>query len=331
MSGRRWGISGWASEHPVVGPPGRARPALRRGRSLQAAQVRRSRERRVLRRAPARRVERARHTRDGGRGPADRPGRHEMDAGNDPAGRSGARAGKPGARLAVRTVFACADRCQPAGVERRDGAGGGVRGLRPVRPQHAGLTAPLMPGYFAAATFWGLRGMVLMRVLLLRRAGTQAMHFGKLDKTDFLTPPFALFYFYTVFAAAFDWPLASTQTFFRSDAAAWLGVGLCVAGLALLALSLASFGRSFRVGIDVDHPDRLVTTGIFGFSRKPIYVGFACVLLGEVLVFPNCSLLAYLVAGFWLFHRQVLREEAFLHRHYGGEYAAYCARVRRYL
>ena len=32
------------------------------------------------------------------------------------------------------------------------------------------------------------------------------MHFGHLDKTDFLIPPFALFYFYTVFAAAFNLP-----------------------------------------------------------------------------------------------------------------------------
>jgi protein-S-isoprenylcysteine O-methyltransferase Ste14 len=187
------------------------------------------------------------------------------------------------------------------------------------------------PGYLAALTILVLLGMVLIRVFLLRRAGTQAMHFGKLDKTDFLIPPFALFYFYTVFAAAFDWPLVSTQTFFRSGAMAWVGVGLCVAGLAVLGLSLASFGNSFRVGVDVDHPDRLVTTGIFGFSRNPIYVAFACVLLGQFLVFPNWILLAYLIAGFWLFHRQVLREEAFLQKHYGREYTAYCARVRRYL
>ena len=41
-----------------------------------------------------------------------------------------------------------------------------------------------------------LIGTVLSRVLLLRRTGTRAMHFGKLDKTDFLIPPVALFYFY---------------------------------------------------------------------------------------------------------------------------------------
>ncbi|MDR0305399.1 MAG: hypothetical protein LBI42_01030 [Chitinispirillales bacterium] len=30
-------------------------------------------------------------------------------------------------------------------------------------------------------------------------------------------------------------------------------------------------------------------------------------------------------------HRQVLREEKFLRKHYGEEYENYCRRVRRYL
>ena len=157
------------------------------------------------------------------------------------------------------------------------------------------------------------------------------MHFGKIDKTDFLIPPFALFYFYTVFAAALNLPLVSTQEFFHSEVISWVGVILCLAGLILLLLSLVSFGKSFRIGIDVDHSDKLVTTGVFAFSRNPIYLGFAFVLLGQFLVFPNWILLVYLAAGIWLFHRQVLREEEFLRKHYGQEYAEYCKRVRRYL
>lgn len=188
-----------------------------------------------------------------------------------------------------------------------------------------------MQGYVAALTIVLLLGMVLVRVFLLSRAGTSALHFGKTDKTDFLIPPFALFYFYTVLAGAFNFPLASTQTFFDSDVLSWLGVLLCVTGLILLLLTLVSFGKSFRVGIDVDHPNQLVTTGIFAFSRNPIYVAFGFVLLGQFLVFPNWILLVYLVAGVWLFHRQVLREEGFLRNQYGQEYVDYCNRVRRYL
>ena len=188
-----------------------------------------------------------------------------------------------------------------------------------------------MQRYLAALTLVLLLGMVLTRVVWMKRAGTSAMHFGKIDKTDFLILPFALFYFYTVLAAAFNLPLVSTQLFFHSEVISWVGVVLCLGALILLLLSLVSFGKSFRVGIDVDHADKLVTTGVFAFSRNPIYVAFGFVLLGQFLVFPNWILLIYIAAGIGLFHRQVLREEGFLRRQYGQEYVEYCYRVRRYL
>jgi len=188
-----------------------------------------------------------------------------------------------------------------------------------------------MPGYFSALTIILMLGMVLTRVSMMKRRGIQAMNFGKLDKTDFLIPPFALFYFYLVFAAAFHLPSVSTQRFFQSEIISWIGVLFCVAGLSLLLWSLVSFGRSFRVGIDIEHPEKLITDGVFAFSRNPIYVAFASILLGQFLIFPNWILLVYTVAGTWLFHRQVLREEEFLKKHYGREYLEYCKRVRRYL
>ena len=188
-----------------------------------------------------------------------------------------------------------------------------------------------MPGYFAVLTIVLMLGMVLARVATMKRNGVEAMNFGKTHKTDFFIPPFALFYFYIVLAAAFRWPTISTQEFFPSEAVAWLGVTLCLAGLLLLLWSLVSFGQSFRVGIDVDHPDALIVTGVFAFSRNPIYVAFASILLGQFLIFSNWILLVYVGAGIWLFHRQVLREEAFLKAHYGQAYAEYCKRVRRYI
>jgi protein-S-isoprenylcysteine O-methyltransferase Ste14 len=173
--------------------------------------------------------------------------------------------------------------------------------------------------------------MVMTRVLLLKRSGIRAMHFGNIDKTDFLIPPFAIFYFYLIFAAACNLPSVSKQEFFHSALISWVGVLLCVAGLMLFFLSLVSFGRSFRVGIDTNDSDKLVTTGVFAFSRNPIYVAFGLVLFGEFLVFPNWILLVYVAAGIGLFHRQVLREEEYLKGFYGKEYSEYCNRVRRYL
>ena len=188
-----------------------------------------------------------------------------------------------------------------------------------------------MQRLLASLTIVLLLGMVITRILLMRRSGIRAMHFGKIDRKDFLIPPFAFFYFYTVFAAAFGWPTVSQRQLFHSDALSWAGVFLCVVGLVLFLLSLISFGRSFRVGIDEDRPDKLVTTGVFAMSRNPIYVAFWIVMLGQFLVFPNWILLVYLGAATWLFHRQVLREEASLIQHYGREFSEYCTRVRRYV
>lgn len=185
-----------------------------------------------------------------------------------------------------------------------------------------------MQNYLGVLTIILIIGMVVARVRLMKKQGIEAMQFGKIDKTDFLIPPFALFYFYTVFAAAFDWPIVSTQEFFHNEIIAWIGVFFCLGGLAFFAWSLISFGRSFRVGIDTGHPDKLITTGAFAVSRNPIYVAFAFIMLGQFLIFPNWILLVYMIAGVWLFNRQILREEAHLKEHYGQEYAAYCGRVR---
>lgn len=165
----------------------------------------------------------------------------------------------------------------------------------------------------------------------MQRRGVRAIHFGNLDKKDFLIPPFALFYFYTVFASAFNLPSVSRHEFFHSEAISWVGAFLCIMGLLLMLWSLISFGRSFRVGIDIDQPDKLVTTGVFAYTRNPIYVAFWVILLGQFLVFPNWILLIYLGVATWLFHRQVLREEEFLRSHYGREYTEYSHRVKRYL
>ena len=188
-----------------------------------------------------------------------------------------------------------------------------------------------MPKVFAALTLVLMMGMVITRTLMLRRRGIEAMQFGKIDKTDFLIPPFALFFFYLVFANAFNLPSLARQVIFQSETVAWIGVFFCLAGLALLLWSLVSFGTSFRVGIDTEHPDKLITTGVFAFSRNPIYTAFASILLGQFLIFPNWIILVYLVAATWLFHRQVLREEAYLKQHYGSEFLDYSRRVRRYL
>lgn len=187
-----------------------------------------------------------------------------------------------------------------------------------------------MQGYFAIAVLILLIVLVLSRAFLLKKTGIKAMKFGQTDKKDFFIFPFALLFFYLVFASAMNLPVPGAKLF-SSGIVSWIGTVLCIIGLLLFLLSLISFGKSFRVGIDEDHPGHLVTSGIFAISRNPIYTSFGLVLLGIFLIFPNWILLLYLGAGIWLFNRQVLREEESLKKIYGKEYMEYCKKVRRYL
>jgi protein-S-isoprenylcysteine O-methyltransferase Ste14 len=188
-----------------------------------------------------------------------------------------------------------------------------------------------MQTYFATLTVVIMIGMVVVRIIILKKRGIEAMKFGQMDKKDFLIPPFAFLYFYILLSNTFNFPKVTTQVFFHSELISWIGVALCLAGLYLLLWSLISFGQSFRVGIDPNQPDKLITNGAFGFSRNPIYVSFASILIGQFCIFPNVVFLVYIGIATWLFHRQILREEEFMKGHYGEDYREYCCHVRRYL
>lgn len=191
--------------------------------------------------------------------------------------------------------------------------------------------APKVTNAVGALTIVLLVGMVLVRVQILKRRGIAAAKFGVIDKTDFFIPPFVFFYFYLIVAAALHWPTLAHSKLFTSMSVAWLGVAFCACAVVIMAITLLAFGKSFRIGIDTSHPGSLVTSGIFAYTRNPIYVGFALALLGEFFILPHWIMLLYAIGGFALFHRQVLREEEYLRAQYGEEYEAYCRRVRRYL
>lgn len=187
-----------------------------------------------------------------------------------------------------------------------------------------------MQGYFAVVTVILLIVFVLSRVFMMRTNGIKAMRFGEMDKRDFLIPPFALFFLYLIVAGALRLPEPG-MILFHYDILCWVGVAFCLLGLILFLLSLISFSKSFRVGIDEEHPGALVTTGVFAFCRNPIYTALALILVGIFLIISNWIILLYLLAGFWLFNRQVLREETSLKKTYGEQYLQYCRRVHRYL
>ena len=77
---------------------------------------------------------------------------------------------------------------------------------------------------------------------------------------------------------------------------------------------------------------KLVCTGIFRFSRNPMYLSLLLILLAWTLWLGN-SLAWFGVIGFILVMNrfQIAREEAYLESKFGDEYRRYKQKVRRWL
>ena len=175
--------------------------------------------------------------------------------------------------------------------------------------------------------------MVQIRAAILRKRGIRVMLFGKTDKSDFLLVPLVLAIVYTALANTFGLPMWSVllHPFWNSATPGWVGLILCVISCIGMASTLVSFGDSFRVGIDENTSDKLITGGMFRISRNPIYVCFMMFCIGLFLIHRNIVIAVAFVLFALAIHRQIVREEKFLAAHYGKEYEEYRKKVRRYL
>ncbi len=78
--------------------------------------------------------------------------------------------------------------------------------------------------------------------------------------------------------------------------------------------------------------DKLVTDGVYQYSRNPMYLGLTLLLVGAWLLLgalsPIIGVLVFIVvSSFWY----ILGEERMLNGKFGDAYKAYCARVRRWM
>jgi protein-S-isoprenylcysteine O-methyltransferase Ste14 len=110
-----------------------------------------------------------------------------------------------------------------------------------------------------------------------------------------------------------------------------VGVVLLSLGLLTFILAFFNFGDSWRIGIDRKKPGALVTTGIFGVTRNPIYVAFDLFFVGMFLLNGTWFFLIFGLLAAVAIHFQILREEDYLRKQYGEAFRDYCERTARYL
>lgn len=110
-----------------------------------------------------------------------------------------------------------------------------------------------------------------------------------------------------------------------------IGAVLVILGLIIFLLAFLNFGKSWRIGIDRQTPGTLVTSGIFGITRNPIYVAFNLFFIGIFLLNGTVFFLIFALMAAVAVHFQILREEAFLKSQYRESFERYRQHVARYL
>jgi len=134
-----------------------------------------------------------------------------------------------------------------------------------------------------------------------------------------------------------SWILSSRVTFDIDGAGASilqtvLGLILMTGGLLLMAWGFIVFFRAGTPVVPVRPASRLVTEGPFRFTRNPMYLGLTAAYVGLAIVLNFAWPIVLLPLVLIVLRALVVsREEAHLRRRFGGEYAEYCANVRRWL
>jgi protein-S-isoprenylcysteine O-methyltransferase Ste14 len=126
--------------------------------------------------------------------------------------------------------------------------------------------------------------------------------------------------------------VTATLAWLAHPAVATTGLVLGIVGVAVVLRAQSAMGTSWRIGVDDSERTELVTDGLFGRARNPIFTGMAAVAAGVALVAPTpVSALAVvcLVAAVQIQVRVV--EEPYLVRTHGQRYLHYAASAGRFL
>ena len=113
-----------------------------------------------------------------------------------------------------------------------------------------------------------------------------------------------------------------------------IGLLLMVIGYILYRLSTAyrvkhsggGPGEIWRVP-----PERLITNGLYGYTRNPVYVGHLLFLIGLTVALKSELAAIILIVTAVLLHLRVLRDEQRLTELFGQPYVEYKDRVKRWI
>jgi len=113
----------------------------------------------------------------------------------------------------------------------------------------------------------------------------------------------------------------------------WLGIPAIIIGFVILLNCILRFAVYGKGTLSPLAPTKkLVVTGLYRYTRNPMYTGVMLMLAGEAMFYRSGSLWLYLVFVFIGFNLFIIGfEEPRLRREFSREYDDYCMKVRRWL
>ena len=110
----------------------------------------------------------------------------------------------------------------------------------------------------------------------------------------------------------------------------WLGLAVLVAGLVLFRVTHKQLGRNWSITLETRATHKLVTGGLYGYVRHPMYFSFLVWAAAQALLLPNAIAgPAGLVGLAILIGYRIGREERLMVEAFGEEYRTYMRRTAR--
>lgn len=173
-------------------------------------------------------------------------------------------------------------------------------------------------------------------IILYKKSGIHANLLAKGNKGDLIdfTETLVKIFSFIWGIVWFSESIASVQIhllfkeFFHTG---YIGLVITTIGLFFFILAMISMKTSWRVGIDKETTSKLITNGLYRYSRNPAFVGFYLMFIGLFFTFPNILTLATAAINIFSIHKLILQEEQHLQTVFDKEYIDYKKTTPRYL
>lgn len=144
-----------------------------------------------------------------------------------------------------------------------------------------------------------------------------------------LPPPLIFLSFISMgYLFSSQWPLENEWP----DELGYVAAALGLVGSAIIVIAVYSFWH-FKTHIEPWQPaSTLISSGIFAYTRNPIYLAFVMLSASLGLWLESFAVLLSMVPAIWVIQMYVIaKEEAYLEQRFGADYLSYKNKVRRWL